>query len=1126
MENAILAKKYNKPNVMKLKFTLFIIFCFFFSGICITEAATDKYRLIIRNDPSNSVVIGWNQISGANSTVYYDTIDHGTTFSAYAFSHGVDRAVNSRGMDNNFSRLTGLLPNKVYYFVIVDDNSTSLRYSFRTAPNVPTERLCIIGGGDSRSNQAARRNGNLMVAKLRVHAVLFGGDMTEFDSNGEWQTWFDDWQLTIATDGRMTALIPTRGNHEYSSSVVQELFDVISPDIYFANTFGGNLFRAYTLNSNIATGGAQATWLQGDLQSSANVIWKAAQYHHPMRPHTSSKPERNDIYTDWLPLFELHGMNFAIECDAHVVKHTYAIKGSTALGSDEGFIRNDLNGIVYIGEGCWGAPTRAADDGKDWTREMGSFNQFHLIYIDINRVEIRAVGVDNATAVGQLDDNTRFTLASNIDIWQAATGNVIVIENYRLPGRPNVSLVNPLNGQSFGNLNTIPFIALASDTDSGSVDSVQFFVNGMYVGTATSANNSFRFDWTPNQSGLYSISAKAFDNDGKMNHTAGAWITVFSNNTTVVSTVQQGSDDAEQYINNTLNTTSVSLDLCDDIAAGHSAQLIGIRFANLGIPQGANIINAYIQFTSSGTSSGLNNLNIRMQDHVHGLTFSGIGNISSRTSVLGTISWSPPNWNTAGQAGIDQQTPNLSSLLQQVVNKAAWAAGNAAVFVISGSGQRIATSFEAGNAPRLVVEYSLSSNNFPGNLQVQINNSSDDAEESSLGITNTTSNDLDMVYEFGLGNQRIGLRFNNITIPPRSIIESAYIQFYAIDASSGSTTLNIKVQDNVNPATFDAISINNISGRPTMATTLTWLPNNWNMIGESDTEQRTPNLAALLQSIIDKNGWLSGNSVAFIITGNGERDAATYDEAPAKAPILVVNYRQSFPPITATQVPDLVICNNGAVTADASNNYRSYYWNNDISEGQLSTLNINISGIYTLRVMDSYGQVAQDTFSVTMGQTAVPNLGSDLPFTGQTLVLSVGGGPFVNYHWSNGANSASIGIVNVGIYTVTVTNASGCTGTDQVIVYQASGLNQFAQMGLELYPNPAKELVNIRIDKMATQDIDMQIIDVNGRMLMRRILPAGQNLWVLDLEGLPMGTYWMRLLQNNREIGVKSMIKT
>ncbi|MEL6719538.1 MAG: hypothetical protein AAFP82_12550, partial [Bacteroidota bacterium] len=41
------------------------------------SAATDKYRCMWRDDPSSTMVVGWNQISGERTVLYYDTQNRG-----------------------------------------------------------------------------------------------------------------------------------------------------------------------------------------------------------------------------------------------------------------------------------------------------------------------------------------------------------------------------------------------------------------------------------------------------------------------------------------------------------------------------------------------------------------------------------------------------------------------------------------------------------------------------------------------------------------------------------------------------------------------------------------------------------------------------------------------------------------------------------------------------------------------------------------------------------------------------------------------------------------------------------------------------------------------------------------
>ncbi len=391
-------------------------------------AKTDKYRCIWRDDPATTMTIGWNQISGSNPVVYYDLYDHGNRSSSYSYAQNPSHSVESKGMNNYFARLTGLQPGTTYYFVIKDNDSVSRRFFFTTAPDHPYERISIISGGDSRNNRKSRKNANLLVSKLRPHCVLFAGDMTGGDNATQWPQWFDDWQLTISNDGRMTPIIPARGNHEYSNQTLIDLFDSPTRNIQYALTIGGNLLRVYTLNSMMAAGGDQAAWLESDLLLHPDMTWKFAQYHHPIRPHTTRKRDKN-AQMAWAKLFYEYGVDMVIECDAHDVKTTWPIRPSTDPGSDAGFIRDDVNGTTYVGEGCWGAPLRPNDDDKAWTRNSGSFNQFKWIFVDQNGVEVRTIKTDNAYSVGEVDPYYVFAEPSNLDVWNPSNGSVVYLNN-------------------------------------------------------------------------------------------------------------------------------------------------------------------------------------------------------------------------------------------------------------------------------------------------------------------------------------------------------------------------------------------------------------------------------------------------------------------------------------------------------------------------------------------------------------------------------------------------------------------------------------------------------------------------------------------------------------------------
>lgn len=391
------------------------------------EARTSRFRCMWREDPATSMVVGWDQLSGSNPIFYYDTRDHGQNINAYRMSKRPDRIVPARGMNNHFVRLNGLRPNTVYFFVIRDSDGVGLRFSFRTAPADPSTRLSIIAGGDSRNYREARVNANKLVSKLRPHFVLFGGDFTGGDTAPEWREWLDDWQYSIGSDGRLFPIVVARGNHEMSSAPLIEIFDIPNMEAYYAFNFGGNLLRVYSLNTLIASGGDQRNWLERDLRAGGGITWKVAQYHHPMRPHTGKKAEKDELVINWAPLFYRYGVNLVVECDAHVVKSTWPVRPSDEPGSYEGFIRDDARGIVFVGEGGWGAPLRSNNDDKPWTRNSDSFNQFKWIFVDRDKIEVRTVKTDVSSAVREVDHQNIFEPPVGLVLWTPSNGDVVTI---------------------------------------------------------------------------------------------------------------------------------------------------------------------------------------------------------------------------------------------------------------------------------------------------------------------------------------------------------------------------------------------------------------------------------------------------------------------------------------------------------------------------------------------------------------------------------------------------------------------------------------------------------------------------------------------------------------------------
>lgn len=676
---------------------------------------TDKYRIILIDNPSSTITISWNQISGTGQTVYYGTTDFGTNWASYPNSKTPDRATAFRGMNNQFARITGLAANTSYYFVVRDSQGTSQRFWFKTAPN-DLSRLSFIAGGDSRNNRTPRQNANRLVAKLKPNAVFFGGDMTDADSDAQWQEWFDDWQLTTASDGRMFPIVPTRGNHE-GASTIYNLFDTPTTDSYYAMTFGNNLFRLYTLNSEISTTGNQSTWLSNDIAANNNVIWKSAQYHKPMRPHNAAKSEGTAVYNAWANIFYNNEVRLVIDSDSHCVKQTWPVKPSTEPGSSEGFIRDDNNGTVYLGEGCWGAPLRSADDNKPWTRNSGSFNQFNLIWVDQNKIEARAINVDNASTVGENTNDNPFNLPTNLNVWNPSNGNVVEIFKNSIQPSPEISLSNVANGQCFDNGNDVE---LTTDilNNGGGITNVNFFVNGVFIGTDATFPYTFTHDYL---AGIHTVLAVATDANGRTS-SVEKYIFVGAFSETVTFNILTGDDDVEEAQDGRLYTDSSDLEMVYDSFNNLFYQTIGLRFGNIKIPKGATITNAYLQFTCDEVNTAATSLAISIEDtndaseYVEAVSYG----VSSRTYLPQTVAWAPPAWSTVDQSNANQRTPDIATLIQDIVAKPDWQTGNSLGIKITGTGtsltntaaKRVADAFEGGTtkAPKLVITYTYDCN--------------------------------------------------------------------------------------------------------------------------------------------------------------------------------------------------------------------------------------------------------------------------------------------------------------------------------------------------------------------------------------------------------------------------------
>lgn len=169
--------------------------------------------------------------------------------------------------------------------------------------------------------------------------------------------------------------------------------------------------------------------------------------------------------------------------------------------------------------------------------------------------------------------------------------------------------------------------------------------------------------------------------------------------------------------------------------------------------------------------------------------------------------------------------------------------------------------------------------------------SEDDAEQRHDNGNTLTDGPFLELGERDLGPQTVGLRFRGVSIPRGAKITDARLELTGSQDSVGSATLSIHghASDN-SPAYVAALGAYNIDSRSKTVENRTWVPG---ALLAGDVYM--PDVTGIVQEIVNRSGWTSGNALSFMIAGSGQRQVYSYDGSATSAPRLVVSYE---PPST------------------------------------------------------------------------------------------------------------------------------------------------------------------------------------------------------------------------------------
>jgi uncharacterized repeat protein (TIGR01451 family)/gliding motility-associated-like protein len=127
----------------------------------------------------------------------------------------------------------------------------------------------------------------------------------------------------------------------------------------------------------------------------------------------------------------------------------------------------------------------------------------------------------------------------------------------------------------------------------------------------------------------------------------------------------------------------------------------------------------------------------------------------------------------------------------------------------------------------------------------------------------------------------------------------------------------------------------------------------------------------------------------------------------------------------------------GPAVLNAGHPGATYDWSTGATT---QSINVTGSGIYAVKVTNSFGCIGYDTITVTVNPKPVVNLGADTTQCGGNITLNAGNSGS-SYLWSTGATTQTINVTTTGSYAVKVTNGSGCIATDTITVTFTSDLD-------------------------------------------------------------------------------------
>ncbi len=380
-------------------------------------------------------------------------------------------------------------------------------------------------------------------------------------------------------------------------------------------------------------------------------------------------------------------------------------------------------------------------------------------------------------------------------------------------------------------------------------------------------------------------------------------------------------------------------------------------------------------------------------------------------------------------------------------------------------------------------------NDCAGSSSISITASSKN-EEQSDGSAYTGSSDIELVYDDE--QQIVGIRFTGVNIEQGTSVSSASIQFVADDKhQSGSVTFTIHGED-VNNAS-DVGGSDDISDRTQTSASASWSPAAWNTTGESGSAQRTTNIGSIIQEIVDRPGWSSGNAIMIIIEGTSTTEYRHADWNNGR-------------PVLSISTADGLKYNCGSDIAINDNN------SNNKKDFRDVTVTLPVSLVdFEAELVNDIVQIDWKTASEENNDYFIVQKSTDgIYFEDIDRVEGAGNSNVIVNYQSFDENPD-----NINYYRLLQVDFDGQNSLSDIIVVRNNNEKEML-----VYPNPSTGVVNIETEN----SVDVSIYSSVGQTVAQYHFEAN-TLNKIDLSNQPKGIYFVSYYSVDKLIVKKLMIK-